>query len=90
MMDLYIIFEEQIDGSACKCWRTEAETKEEAVRKYLENVGLSFEKDAWRYYAKSSTEIKVSDEEKAKLKEAGCSSWEEYYDDMYPSRPIEL
>ncbi|MBO7733881.1 MAG: hypothetical protein J6S67_15060 [Methanobrevibacter sp.] len=62
-----------------------AESKEEALNIYLKSRDLEEDRELYHAFSKDKY-----DENRRKLKEAGYSSWEDYYKDMYPDRPIEL
>ena len=65
----------------------EASSKEEAVEIFLTERGWE---DDGLIYAVSDDTFKKREAEEKKLREMGYSSWDEYYEDLYPARPIEL
>lgn len=81
----FYIYQEEMVGSY-KVGTVSAETKEEALQIYIKEHSIP-EDEEWMYFA---VDKQAKDEEMAFLKEAGYSSWDAYYNDMYPSRPIEL
>ena len=64
----------------------EATSKEQALLIFFNDNNIP-EDEIRGYYA---VDKQKHDEDKALLKEAGYSSWDEYHKDMYPSRPIEF
>lgn len=80
------IYQREMDGNDFLIDTISAETKENAINTYYQKNDISEDK-MWLFYVVSK---RKDDEEKAILKEAGCSNWDEYYDEMCPSRPIEL
>ena len=65
----------------------DASTKEEALDIFLSERGWI---DEGLFYAVSDENFKKHKEEENKLKEMGYNSWDEYYEDLYPSRPMEV
>lgn len=64
-----------------------ASSKEEALEIFLTERGWE---DEGYFYAISDERFKKIMAEKQKLRDMGYSSWDEYYKDLYPSRPIQL
>ena len=64
-----------------------ASSKEEALKVFLTERGWE---DEGLFYAVSDEKFKKYEKQVKKLKEMGYTSWNEYYDDLYPARPIEL
>ena len=64
-----------------------ASSKEEALKIFLTERGWE---DEGYFYAVSDKEFKKMQVSKQKLRDLGYSSWDEYYEDLYPARPIEL
>lgn len=65
----------------------EASSQEEAVKIFLTERGWE---DDGLTYAISDKRYKKIMEEEQKLRDLGYSSWDEYYEDLYPARPIQL
>ena len=80
------IYREEMDGSGYLIAVITAGTKEEALSEYF-NKNRIRKSERWLYYATSKEK---DDKNKALLRELGYSSWDEYYADMHPERPIEL
>lgn len=64
-----------------------ASSEQEALKIFLTERGWE---DEGYFYAVSDTRFKKRKREQQKLKDMGYSSWDEYYEDLYPARPIEL
>lgn len=64
-----------------------ASSKEEALKIFLTERGWE---DEGYFYALSDKKFKKREAEEQKLRDLGYSSWDEYYEDLYPARPIEL
>lgn len=82
----YNIYQEQIDGSSCFRKTLYGESKEDVLLKFFQENNI-IEEERRMYYA---VDKERDEEEKSILKASGCSSWNQYIEDMYPSRPIEL
>ena len=85
-MKEYYIYEKEMDGSRYKKESVVADTKENALNMFFEKHNIE-ETDKWLY---SATLKEKADKNKRLLEETGYNSWDEYYEDMYPERPIEL
>ena len=85
-MKEYYIYEEEMDGSCYKKDIILADTKENALNIFFKQNNIE-ESAKWLY---SATEKEKADKNKRLLEEIGYNSWDEYYEDMHPERPIEL
>lgn len=74
-------------GGRYKPVLVDASTKEEALEIFLSERGWI---DEGLFYAVSDEKFKKHKEEENKLKEMGYNSWDEYYEDLYPNRPMEV
>ena len=85
-MEYYNIYQKQIDGSGYFIKTLCGVSKEEVLSKFFIQDNISQE-EKWLYYI-----IKKDDDEENKriLKENGCSSWENYFENMYPNKPIDI
>lgn len=82
----YNIYQEEMDGSGCFIKTLCGKSKEDALLKFFQENNI-LEEEKWMYYA---IDKERDEEEKSILKASGCFSWNQYIEDMYPSRPIEL
>lgn len=82
----YNIYQKEMVGNDFLVDTMLANTKENALNLYI-NINNIPESEKWMYYVVSKEK---DDEDKRILKEAGCKNWDEYYNNMYPSRTIEL
>ena len=85
-MKRFYIMQRELDGNDYQLLEVFGETQESAIAEYINNQKIPKD-EQWLYYAVDADE---RDESQRVLKESCCSSWDEYYDDMYLSRPIEL
>ena len=74
-------------GWGCECLVDTilAKTKEEALEMFFEKKDISNEGHKRLFYAISKEK---DDEQNAILEETGHLSWDSYYNDLYPQRPI--
>ena len=86
-MELFYIYQKDMYGFDFVAGTVLASTKEEAESIYFDINGITNEDTKWLFYAVSKQK---ADENEIMLKETGFSSWDEYYAEMYPQRPIEL
>ena len=86
-MELFYIYQKDMYGCDFVDDTILAKNKEEAENIFFNKNGISDEDTKWLFYAVSKQK---ADENERLLKETGYSSWDEYYADMYPQRPIEL
>lgn len=73
----------------------EASSEKEALDIYFNEradvfADVSQEDKDYLYYAIDDSKYKAMAAEKVKLKKMGYNSWDEYYEDLYPNRPIEV
>ena len=87
-MKEYSIYEKEMCGDGIFVEVITANTKEEALQLFFQKSNILDNEDMqWLYFAVDKAK---DDEETEFLRKSGFATGDDYYREMYPSRPIEL